>query len=473
MDDDTRKALAHLMSKSVSAYYAGVKHSIHTLKHAAHTTASFLEGALFPAIDTVVQMNEHMAQSLMAVVRGERKWRELMDETSQRLDTGHRFSEMVHTWGRALFGSARYEGETVLAEDAFFRLTYIPPSQNAKSAPVPVQPLAVFHAGGCIPYSDRLFRMVPGYELYSRFLERGLPVYAMELRGDRDQVDYSGLTIDALVGSISSMSTRAFVHNHERKMVLEGYCGQGTQALAYVLARPEEADHKFSALSIFVSPVDGARCGKIADAVAATPDLYHEALMGFYGAMGNYVPGESVQIGLDLPLEALFHKTRLGYFSTGWNRTDLAKVKSPDELTPGQRRDLAGAYWVSTDCSRRFPVPVGIARFTAAMFKHGVAADGTLPYPVQGRTVSLTALRDQTRMSVLGFYGGRDPVVPEATAHVLGTVLGARYTHVVHAQAGHISYVLSPKLWNPTATAALLPNPIDLILTAGRAGAEA
>ncbi|HWN68064.1 MAG TPA: hypothetical protein VNM90_10530, partial [Haliangium sp.] len=100
MDDETRKALALLMSKSVSAYYAGVKHSIHTLKHAAHTTASFLEGAVFPAIDTMVQMNEQLAQSLMAVIRGDRKWHELMDETSQRVGGGSRFWEMVHTWGR-------------------------------------------------------------------------------------------------------------------------------------------------------------------------------------------------------------------------------------------------------------------------------------------------------------------------------------------------------------------------------------
>jgi poly(3-hydroxyalkanoate) synthetase len=92
---------------------------------------------------------------------------------------------------------------------------------------------------------------------------------------------------------------------------------------------------------------------------------------------------------------------------------------------------------------------------------------------VQGRTVSLAALRDHTQMPVLGFYGGRDPVVPDATAHVLGSMLGARYTHVVHSQAGHISYVLSPKLWNPTAPSAFVPNPIDLMLAASRAGAEA
>lgn len=459
MDDDTRKSLVDFLSKGVAAYHAGVKHSIQTLEHAARTTASFVEGALFPALHSVAKMNEDVARSLMAAVRGERPWREIVAETSLRLGAGHRFSQMVHTWGRDLFGSARFAGETVLAEDGFFRLTYIPPAPGAR----PAQPIALFHAGGCIPYSDRLFRLVPGYDFYGRFLERGLAVYAMELRGDRDQVDYSALTIDALVHSIATLSTHAFVHNRERKLVLEGYCGQGTQALTYVLARPDEAEHKFGALCLFVAPVDGARCGKLATAAASVPDLYHEALMSFYAAIGNYVPGESVQIGLDLPLEALFHKSPLGYFATGWSRTDLARVVQPDELTPAQRRDLAGAYWVSADCSRRFPVPVGIARFTSALFKHGIAADGTLPHPVLGRSVGLAALRDRTRMPVLGFYGGRDPVTPDATAHVLGKLLGPRYTHVVHADAGHVTYVLSPKLWQPGAPGALAPNPVDLI----------
>jgi hypothetical protein len=466
MDDETRKALGKLMSKGVSAYYAGVKHSLHTLRHAAHTTASFLESAFFPALDSMVQMNEQMAQSVMAALRGERPWRELLDETTQRFDAGQRFAELVHTWGRELFGTATLPGETTLAEDELFRLVYIPPARPAAT------PLAVFHAGGCIPYGDRIFRMLPGVDFYSRFLERGLPVYAMELRGDRTEIDYSRLTIDILVESIAAMSSHAFEHNQARKMVLEGYCGQGTQSLAYVAALPEDADRKFSVMSVFVSPVDGSRCTSLASAVKATPDLYHDALMAFYGAMGNYVPGDSIQVGLDMPLGALFLKSHLGYFSVGWNRTDLARVKSPDELTPAQRRDLAGAYWVSADCSKRFPVPVGIARFTSALFKHGVEADGTLPYPVQGHTVSLAALRDQTRLRVLGFYGGRDPVVPDATAQILMTLLGSRYTHVVHPQAGHISYVLSPRLWESGSPKALSPNPIDLILAAGRAGAN-
>ncbi|WP_428268770.1 hypothetical protein [Haliangium sp.] len=472
MDDETNKSLLGLMSKGVATYYSGVKHSVDSVKHSVHSATSFLESAVFPAIESMVRMNEQVAQSVVSALQGDKQWRDVFEETSQRFDAGRRFNTLVHTIGKELFGSARFEGEVVLAEDEMFRLTYIPAS--APAVQIDGAPAAMFHAGGIIPFSDRIFRMLPAYNFYDRFRERGIAVYAMELRGDRAQVDYSGLTIDSLVDAIALMSTRAFEHNRGRKLILEGYCGQGTQALTYVAAKPDDAEAKFRTVCTFVSPVDGSRCASLARSVQATPDLYHEALMGYYGALmdlsgGGYLSGEGTQFGLDLPLGSLFGKSWLGYFSTGWNRTDLARVQSADDLSETQKRDLTGAYWVSTDCARRFPLPVGIARFTSALFRDGVARDGTLPYPVQGREVNLRAIVEQTTLPVIGVYGGRDPVVPDSTAHVMLSVLGDRYRHVVHPQAGHISYVLSPKLWKPGASNALAPNPIDLILASAGA----
>ena len=53
---------------------------------------------------------------------------------------------------------------------------------------------------------------------------------------------------------------------------------------------------------------------------------------------------------------------------------------------------------------------------------------------------------------------------PAKTASILVRLFGDRYTHVVHPWAGHISYVLSPKIWSPKHPKALAPNPIDLLL---------
>ncbi|ACY17935.1 hypothetical protein [Haliangium ochraceum] len=459
MDDDTRQALTGLVQRGMSTSQSAVKHTIESLRHAAHSATSYLESAVYPAMQALLAINEQIAQDVVSTVRGERTWRELFEETSQRIDAAGRFSPLVHSWGRDIFGSATYPGETVIAQDECFRLVYVPPAPD-----VPTQPVAVFHAGGCIPYGDRIFRMHPDFNLFDRFRERGLPVYVMELRGDRNQIDYSALTIDIVVDAIAHMSEQAYLHNGERKMILEGYCGHGTQALTYVAAKPADADSKFSTCALFVTPVDGTRCAAISAAVRATPDFYHEALMAFYGAMNSYVPGASVQTGLDMSLGALFAKSRIGYFSAGWNRVDLAEVASAGDLTPEQQRDLAGTYWVSRECSARFPVPVGIARFTSALFKDGVSADGTMPYPVHDKPVTLAAIRDQTSMPVIGIFGGRDPVVPDDTAHILASLLGDRYTHVLHPRAGHISYVLSAAAWNRDSPRGMQPNPIDLML---------
>ena len=56
-------------------------------------------------------------------------------------------------------------------------------------------------------------------------------------------------------------------------------------------------------------------------------------------------------------------------------------------------------------------------------------------------------------------------MVPDSTAHCLMSVLGDRYTHVVHPHAGHISYILSPGAWGAKHKRRLDPNPVDLLLT--------
>ncbi len=489
MTDQKRRSLTKLVSKSIEVYDAGLKQSVATVKYATQSAYSMLEAALFPTLDAVVHMNQQLTHTMQEVLQGEKSWQEAMLDTGRQVETGARFEHLVHTWGRTLFGSARFEDEQVLGTTEHFRLCYLPPAADVAPAPI-----AAFYAGGCIPYGDRIFRLLPDYNLYARFRERGIPLYIMELAGDRDHINYADLTMDSLIDTLDQLSDAAFAHHRrgalpsrDHKLALIGYCGQGTQALAYLAARPQDADTKFSTFLSFATPVDGTRCGELARAARDMPDICHQALVSYYGALGalggvlsghtdatghhklpgqagGYLPGELIQTSLDLSLGALFHKTSLGYFSAGWERTDLAGVRSIGDLTASQQRDLASVYWISSDCSRRFPIPLDIVRFTTALFKQGIAPDGVLPYPIQGRDVSLSAIATDTNMRLIGCYGGKDPIAPHETAHVLASLLGERYTHVVHPQAGHISYVLSPNQWRPDSKRALTPNPLDLLL---------
>ena len=102
--------------------------------------------------------------------------------------------------------------------------------------------------------------------------------------------------------------------------------------------------------------------------------------------------------------------------------------------------------------------------YANALFTKGIGADGSIPYQYKGKQLSFADLRDRSGLRLFGFYGARDTMVPDRTAHCLTQVFGDRYKHVVHLHAGHISYVLSPKSWDANNARALKPNPIDVLL---------
>jgi len=147
----------------------------------------------------------------------------------------------------------------------------------------------------------------------------------------------------------------------------------------------------------------------------------------------------------------------------GWKQEDYARISRVDQLSPAQRKELAGAYWISPENARRSPMPSDVTNFTTQLWVHGIDESLEVPYRYRGEQLSFRTIVEKTGLEIAGFYGGRDRVVPEKTAHIMKT-LGDRYTHVVHPKAGHISYVMSPEIWNPSHKYALDPNPIDLVL---------
>jgi pimeloyl-ACP methyl ester carboxylesterase len=453
-----RRKIVGLLERGVDEGYERLRDTIRVAGLAHAVAQRNFEGSVAPALGSLLQMQQDLVGSVLGCLRGDRRWRDAGLEAWHRVRAGSRYERLVSTWGRELFGSARFEGERVLVEDDLLRLVHIPPAAGGAEPP-----FALFHAGTGLPYSDRLFRLLPETNFFDRFRERGVPVYAMELRGDRHTIDYAGLTIERLIDTIERFTTVAFEHNAGRKLVLEGYCAHGMQSLAYVAARPEEAARKLCAIATFVAPIDGTECRELSEITMLMPQPWIDANFVLWRLAGGYVPGDSLRTGLDLSLRTTFHKTPLGYFHAGWNQQALAAARGIADLKTAERRDLAGAYWISPENANRFPIPVDFARFATGLFRQGIAKDGTIPFSYRGAPLSLRAIRERTRLPVVGFYGGRDVMVPDRTAYVLLSLLGDRYRHVVHPQAGHISYVLSPRMWSAADARALRPNPIDEI----------
>jgi hypothetical protein len=458
-----RTVAADLVSGSTEMSFHNVRDSIKLMRLAAYATHQTLEGSVFPALEAVIGMQETWSGSVTTLLRGDRKLREFARENVDRVKSAAKFGRLVKKLGRQLYGSATFVGEQVLEQDEFLKLSYLPPKPG-----VPIAPVALFHAGGGLPYGDRIFRFLPEANFYDRFLERGMPVYAVELRGDRSELNYAGLTLERLIDSFEAMSAAAFDHNEKRKMVLEGYCGHGMQVVAFAAAKPKEVQERFVGLSTFVSPFDGRECLMLAEMQTLMPESMTEMSFVLAKILGRgYVPGDGMRMSLDMGLRTTFHKTPLAHVAAGFRQLDYANVRKLEDLSKHQRKDLAGAYWISPESARRFALPVDLVRYASRLFSEGIAADGTLPAVYRGRTLSLRTLLDETTLPIVGFFGGRDLMIPDRTAYGIMPLLGNRYRHVVHPHAGHISYILSPKSWR-SGPMALEPNPVDVMMELAR-----
>ncbi len=439
-------------------------------RFAAYSAERLAEGGAIAAVRALVDMQLDAAASTLDVVRGDRDPFAAAGELGSRTRSGLRYDLLVQTLGRELFGSGRLQDEVVLAEDRHFRLVYVPAKKGAPALP------PLFHLGGVLPYGDQLFRLLPELCFYERFTSRGMPVYAMELKGDRGENDYQDLTLEGVIDAVSHFSGLALDHARGQKLVLEAAVGLASHALAYVCARPLEANARFKVVGTFVGPVDGTRCERLAGIMGVMPESVVEGSYRLAEMMGTYVSGDNLRTTQDLALNGFFAKTPLGRFATGWKRPEYAAVDGVASLTPEQRKDLTGQYWISAENCRRWPVPVDLSRYSANLFTRGVTSEGVLPGSYQGRPLSIADALANTSLQFVGFYGGKDVLVPESTAEVMKRILGDRYTHVLHPDAGHVSYIFSPKLWDPANPKGLKPNPVDVLLEAygptGEAKAE-
>ncbi|MDX9719908.1 MAG: hypothetical protein RBU37_04110 [Myxococcota bacterium] len=411
------------------------------------------------------ELQRHALQELASTMRGQQSPFELWQDWSKRSVSAMRYSAMVRDIGGGAFGAARLAGEKELASDDIFRLVYLPAKEEC------AQGAALFHLGGVLPYGDPLFRFVPGTCFFERFTERGLSVYALELLPNPERLPLRSLGLEALVDRIEHFARVAFEHNRRRRMILEGYCGLGPQALVYLCARPEDAAAKFDTLALFVSPVDGRRCGVLAEMMARMPQGLIELSFALAKSAG-LVGGDALRLTQDFALGALWAKSSMGMALQGWQRPELAELRAMGEAQAKVTKELAGAYWISAENARRFPVPLEIARFSARQFKEGVGEDGTLPASYRGEPLSLRALAERTDIEVFSFYGGEDRLVPQETAWPLQSLLGERYHHVVHQGLGHVGYILSPRVWQAGERKSLSPNPIELVLASKAAREE-
>ncbi|HEY3447028.1 MAG TPA: hypothetical protein VGK67_11720 [Myxococcales bacterium] len=452
-----------VLEKGTTATSYLAEETLRAARASLYLTSHTLEGQVLPIFSSMSEWRQDIERSWMDALSGKKHIAEHARELGERISSGSRYKKLVEGLGRQLFGSAVYAGEQVLAKNDVFRLSYLPAKAGSPNTGV-----SLFFVGGFIPYGDKLFRFLPEASLFDRYLERGIPVYLMELAGDRHEIK-AGLgkvTAEKQIDWIDEMAEVAFRHNGGRKMVLQGYCGSGVAATAYLAARPKDADQKFKLATLFVTPIDAKKCSVFAELVSNLPRSLVWTTLQRSQLLGGYLSGVEMWAGLDTGLKNVFSKTPLGRFASGWKKPGFAKVQTLSDLDPMQRFELAGAYWISVHNADRFPIPVELVRLALHLYDKGAseADGGDLGFTYKGKPVKLANIAQNSQLRMTAFFAGLDKLVQEESGHVLAKLLGPRYRQLTHPTAAHVSYVCFPALWNPAHPKAFLPNPVDVIL---------
>ena len=454
---------ASVAERCARLHASGLADSARLVSLNGYLVERWVNGGLSPLIKSLWAMEQDIADPLLDCLVGRRKLGDCVQEIGERAHSGTRYRGLVRRMGGQLFGSARFDGEQVLASNDVFQLSHLPPPEGLQPART-----ALFHVGGFIPYGDRVFRFLPEANLFLPFLRRGLPVYAMEVKPTVSRRRLQRFTLQELIDTIGEMTGTASRHHGAQKMLIEGYCGLGLPMLTYLAARPEEADSRFSAAMLMAAPVDARACTLIGEMLESVPRQLLSTRLTLSGVFGRLLGGEPLRMAIDIPVNTLFYKTRTGQFLTGWKRRGYSAVERIEDLSPEQRLELAGAYWISPTTFSRHPIPPDFLRTFSRLWQEGLGDDLVLPLRYHGAPVSLRAIEQRTRIRIAGFYGGEDRLIPASTADVLMRAMPRRYTHTVHAGAGHVSYIVVPAMWDSSLPIAFKPGPIDLALELAR-----
>lgn len=452
---------ADMAERGVRWYAEGTADASRLVSFNNYLMERWVDGGLSPLMKSLWSMERDIADPLLDCLLGEREISDCLREWGKRTYSGSRYRKLVHTLGKELFGSARFDGEEVVSESELFTLSYLPPLDGAERPGA-----ALFHVGGFIPYGDRVFRFLPEANLFLPFLRRGIPVYAMEVKPGLGRSRLLGVTLEELVDAIDSMSAAAHRHHGGGAMILEGYCGLGLPMLAFIAARPSEADARFGVAMLMAAPVDARACTQLGEMLESVPDALLSPRLTLSSIFGRYLHGEPLRLAIDIPISTFFYKTRTGQFLAGWKRQDFAAVEKIEDLSPAQRMELAGAYWISPRTFANSPIPNELLRLFATLWNDGLDEELSLPCRYRGEQLTLRTIRDKTDIALVGLYGGEDRLIPQETGAILQRIFGDRYRHVVHEGAGHVSYIVVPALWDSRLPHAFRPNPIDAALEA-------
>ncbi len=271
------------------------------------------------------------------------------------------------------------------------------------------------------------------------FANEGIPTYIRVMKPIHETPAVQTMTPEDDV-----MDTRLFCERvrreHGRAVTLNGYCQGGFSAVCSLLTG--ELDGLVDVLITCVSPMDGTRSAGLSGFLRGLPPRFNDLAYGTKRLPNGNQVADGTLMGWVYKLKSIDTEGPLSAF----HRDLMMFARQEGEKTRIGKSHAAITYWLR---SERTDLPLGITRMSFASYTEPIAADGTLPVRILGRTLNLKRIPEKG-IPWLICYGERDDLVEPETALAPTRHVPAEVTAFPR---GHIAIATS---WSDPASACAL-----------------
>jgi hypothetical protein len=238
------------------------------------------------------------------------------------------------------------------------------------------------------------------------FANQGIPTYVRLLKEIADTV-----AVQVMRPEDDALDNRRFCRllasRHGVPVTLNGYCQGGFSALCDLLSG--ELDDVVDAFITCVSPIDGTRSKGLAQFLRELPMEFNDLAYGTKVLPNGNRVADGTLMGWVYKLRSIEKESPLQVM---WRDILLLDAIKPNGELSISKTAAALNYWLTHE---RSDLPLEITRMSFASYNTAIAADGTLPVRMFGRSLNIKRIAER-KIPWLICYGMSDELVEPDTA---------------------------------------------------------
>jgi hypothetical protein len=237
------------------------------------------------------------------------------------------------------------------------------------------------------------------------FANEGIPTYIRVMKPIHETPAVQTMTPDDDLRD-TRLICEKLKREHGREVTLNGYCQGGFSAVCNLLTG--ELDGLVDTLITCVSPMDGTRSKGLAGFLRALPPRFNDLAYGTKRLPSGNVVADGSLMGWVYKVKSIEAEGPVAAFYR-----DLMMFARQEEEKAAIGKSVAAiTYWLRHE---RTDLPMDITRVSFTSYNVPIAADGTLPVKLLGRSLNFRRITERG-IPWLICYGERDDLVEPETA---------------------------------------------------------